>query len=802
MPEERPALDPSEFTVRRDIRALLERVLGPNPLMPTELTQAIERLREHRALALRQLFRLHHKQRIADEIVALDLLGRLAGAEDVEQLARIVNDAALADSARVASAMVLLGHDRQDLIEAEDVSGMVLRWQARHLAEQPMLRGPLMSLYRQAVRQERVSWLAMQDQELVDPDARTAVFEMLLEIEDEQELRGSLLAALARMDNPTTRAALKRVRPRSEQEKEFIRNALVSLSPSAPRASVPAGWSARVGFCDGSGSFPLRFDFRLPGRRPRSSIFVLDLDGGVREALALTGHDVARYDRPAEESDGEPDGEHREDLEAGVRLFPLAVPESLDLLFSAEGRGLKKGQRPPSDYPLARRLLDPLGDVPVRALHTPRSIEPDPHEQRCSRLLDHPGYRGWFYDAGDHALDELRLEVLDGAANGDPFDERLIARATGLLARGEEPRRLLHMLRHNAMVHEAAGETAAAALALRAAQDVSVGRFQSSPLVRRMVRESLHPGLFFFTPAPAVPDREDFACLLLGVQPPTKVRVIAVDLAWLFSRVMEVWVSRVPSRERPHHDQQQQAALGTAQAGARWVVRWGRAEERRRFRGRHRDDEAGSRLHESGEQGLGSWRSVLARTYHAALDAVEFPDVPSDAGHQELVGLLVRATEYLIFTVCLQRCPHRCPERPRERGEAALRPGLFPAGEEIADEIRAWPGLFAQRPSPEQRRGLVTLMGSTGSKGPKGPRRSNVPGGSPRAQGSFKHRAAESFVCGVCGEKRRASTRSRTLIYPAEGAEALPVCRRCQGRCRRDVDFRRFVEREKGRLEG
>ncbi len=395
-------VDRRGFAVRREVRDLLGQILTRGAVAPAQFDEAIGALGRRRNVALRQLLRFLAEGRVLDEIAALEILGRLGEREDDPLLARIVNDAALPEVARVVCGLVLLGHDRPDAIVARDVSGMILRWQARFVAEEPSLRLPLMRLYATAPRTERASWAALQDRELSEPEGRAAVFEMLLEIEEDPDLRSFLLEALSRVAAPASRAALRRIEPHGPEERDVITGALAALAAAADPERVPEGWSARIGFCDGAGSYPLRFDFRRPGRRPRGAVFVLNHDSGVREALALSGSEVHRYDELGGDGRGE---------DPGTLIFPLPVPEALGLLVDAERNDRREGRRPPRDHDRARRLLDPLADLRPR-LPDPLSPHVDVDEARRSEeLLDHPGYAGWFYDAGDRLLDPLRIEA-------------------------------------------------------------------------------------------------------------------------------------------------------------------------------------------------------------------------------------------------------------------------------------------------------------------------------------------------------------------------------------------------------
>ncbi|RMG42810.1 MAG: hypothetical protein D6718_13375 [Acidobacteria bacterium] len=735
-----------EFAVRRRVRELVSRLLGRAVLLPSETQQLVSELRRHRSLALRTLLRFYETDKVEDEIAALDLLGRLARLEDIGLLADVVNDPRAPSAARVACALVLLGRDCADLIEAGDVSEMVLRWQARHVAEEPALRGPLTKLFAAATRSERSSWIAMQDRALTEPVSRTAVFEMLLEVERDPELRAYLIEALARSPHPTARAALARVVPLTAEEAARLDDARLRLASGTPDLA-PAGWSARFGFCDGAGTFPLRFDFRSPGARPRAVLFLLDTEGGVREALGLSGRDVLRYDREAARADEVPDV-------ASMHRLPL--DRALGLLAAAEERGRLRGRRPPRDHAAARRLLDPLADVVPEPPSLDRDADPALAE-RSGDLLRHPGYRGWFYDAGDRILDPLREEWLRRGRPGEEPPEDLVTRAVHELARAGEPARLARMLRHNALVHEAAGEEEWADVAGAAAARILAGGFAELPLVRRMASEGLHPAHRYLAPRSQIPRRGEIACLLLSSRTPTRGRVLAVDIAWIFSRALEVWSWLRPAPERPHQDDLQNLAMAAAQACARWVPRW-RAEVPEP---------------PDPDEGFGAWRGVLAGLLVEVAERERFPRPPSDPSRAELVEWLIRAAEELLLGVCLRGCPERCPDRPRSDGSGALRRGEFPAGRRAAARIRNWPGRYLRQPGPGEEAALESWLR------PRPP----------------------EFRCGVCGDLRPETARSRSAVAPRDGESASrPVCLRCQGRYRRDSAFRRDVERRVGPL--
>jgi hypothetical protein len=728
-----------------------------------QFDRALAELSKRRSLAVRQILLLHREGRVADEVAALEVLGRLARPEDDPALAAVANDPHAPESARVASALVLLGHDQPDLLTAGDVTALVLRWQARFVSEEPALRYPLARLYQVAPREERVGWIALQDEELCDPEARAAMFEMLLEVERDPALRLFLLEALARTAHAAARAGLRRVVPRGSEERDLITGALAVLAAEADPNRVPPGWTARVGFCDGTGVFPLRFDFRLAGHRPRSALFLLSLDAGVRDALSLAGHEVGRYDGLAA----------GDDPADGPLLFEIAVPAAWAMLLEAERADLRDGRTAPRDHLAARRLLDPLADLSPRAAE-PRAegaAAPDDLLARSDRLLDAPGYADWGYDAGEHALDEFRLGLLARARPSAPPDDATVTRAAEALRRAGEPRRLARLLAHNAVAHLAAGETAQAAAALAVTSALAAGRFADVPLVRRLVRESLHPGHYFLAPRSDVPSRTTVMGMMLGRRRPTKARIFAVDLAWILLRAFEVWASRLPPRERPHDDRVQDAAFAVAQAGTRVATRW--------LGGRD-----GVREQDGSREAL---LAELSDDYRALLHDLGWTPPTHDPDLARLVEGLGQATLALLFDVCLARCAARCPEQPRRlaSSEEGRRP--FPAGPEAEHFVRSWPGRFAALPSPEQASALASVLGEAA-----GPANRAAP--LPAAA------AAPAFLCPLCEEHRPAAARSRAVLLPHAEGPPQPVCRRCHGIYRRDALFREQVVSRLGSL--
>ncbi len=760
--------DPQAFAIRRELRDVLDELLNEGPWSPSEFERAIDRLGGHRQLAIRQILRCYAERRIADEVTALEVLGRLATEEDAPALATVANDADEDEGARVACALVLLGQDRPALMKAKDVSSMVLRWQARFVAEEPSLRAPLMKLFASAPAEERASWIALQDRELTEAAGRAAVFEMLLEVEQEEKLRAMILAALARLPHAETRACLRRIGGLNERERTLIAHA-VAREPVSE--TVPPGWSARVGFCDGTGCFPLRFDHRNPSSRPASALFVLDLETGVREALALTGGEVERYDRldPETSLDGGHGGR-----EAPGRATPgeLPLPEmdvrdALGLLAASERASRRAGFSLPDDHARARRLLDPLGDIRPTLPAGLAAPLVDGASERSGELLDHPGYAGWFYDSGESALDDGRTEVLTSCRPGESPREEIVARTARRLAETDEPVRLALMLKHNARVHAAAGEPELAELAHSSAAAIECGGFEDLPLLRHMIRKSLHPGHYFLTPLPEIPERHDLACLVVGSRPPTKARVLAVDLAWILSRAAEVWVSRIPCRQRPTSDQVERTVLAAATRGARFVIRWART--------------ARSRTRPPG--GFGAGRSKLAGLFADALQSTGFPETPADRGHARLIESLVLATETLVFEVCLELCAVSCPFTPREDGTPALDRFDFPAGENARAIIERWPGLLYRRPSPNEEGPLLAYLRAAGLS----------------CDGRPEHDRCDAagFVCAVCEDRRPVTARSRSVL---DGDPGRAVCRRCQRRYKTDEGFRARVQASSGPL--
>ncbi|MBP1611788.1 MAG: hypothetical protein H6Q01_451 [Acidobacteria bacterium] len=729
-----------------------------------QFDRALAELSKRRSLAVRQILLLHREGRVADEVAALEVLGRLARPEDDPALASVANDPRAPESARVACALVLLGHDQPDLLTAADVTALVLRWQARFISEEPALRYPLARLYQLAPRDERAGWIALQDDELRDPEARAAMFEMLLEVERDPALRIFLLEALARTAHAAARAGLRRVVPRGSEERDLITGALAVLAAEADPGHVPDGWSARVGFCDGTGVFPLRFDFRRPGLRPRSALFLLSLDAGVRDALSLSGHEVGRYDNLAGADD---------DAE-GPLLFEIPVPAAWAMLLEAERADLRDGRTAPRDHVVARRLLDPLADLAPRSAEPRADSDASPSALlgRSDRLLDAPGYADWCYDAGEHVLDEFRLGLLARARPSAPPDEATVTRAAEALRRAGEPRRLARLLAHNAVAHLAAGESDEAAAALAVTGALASGRFADVPLVRRLVRESLHPGHYFLAPPSEVPSRTTVMGMMLGRRRPTKARIFAVDLAWILLRAFEVWASRLPPRERPHDDRVQDAAFALAQAGTRVATRW--------LAGREADRVADA----SGRETL---LAELADDYRALLHDLGWTPPAHDADLARLVESLGHATLSLLFDICLARCEARCPVHPRRLAAPEEGRLPFPAGPEAEAFVRSWPGRFAAHPSPDQASALAAVLGD----GERPPNRTDAP-----SDGA----ADPAFLCPLCGEHRPAAARSRAILQPLLGGQPQPVCRRCHGIYRRDALFREQVVSRLGSL--
>ncbi|MDQ7086693.1 MAG: hypothetical protein Q9Q13_02020 [Acidobacteriota bacterium] len=175
--------------------------------------EVLERLGRSRRLALRQMIAILRHHPVGDQVSALEILGRLARPSDARQLAAIASNSDEPETCRVLCAMVVLGLDQGERLDGAEISGLVLRWQARHLAEEPGLREPLLRLYASAPPDERRRWLALQDDQLDEVEGRAAVFEMLLEAENDPSLREMALEALIRIPHPTVRAALRRIRP-------------------------------------------------------------------------------------------------------------------------------------------------------------------------------------------------------------------------------------------------------------------------------------------------------------------------------------------------------------------------------------------------------------------------------------------------------------------------------------------------------------------------------------------------------------------------------------------------------------
>lgn len=767
--ESRGELDKDGFAIRRELRDTLSQLIEKGWWLPGQFEDTVDRLGQHRQLAIRQIVSIFREGRVSDEVAALEVLGRLVQSEDIPLVAAIANEADMPESLRVACGLVLLGRDCADQIRCSDLSGMVLRWQARYLAEEPGLRDPLCRLYEAASREDRAKWVLLQDEELEEPEGRAAVFEMLLETEDDFGLRSMLLDGLARTHHPCARASLRRVRPRRVTERDVITTALAGLAVAGKTRNVPEGWQARVGYCDGAGSFALRFDRCGECRRPRSAVFVLDVGAGIREALGLTGSDVARYDRWP---DADPEEIEPLLAEASPRLHPLPVPVALGMLAECERLARATGRSLPADYAIASRLLDPLADVDPVPAPAPAECEAEAlADEAAARLLAHPGYVGWFYDAGDHLLDDLRLTVLDEFPSSPVPSPQLITRAARRLAGSGEGVRLAARLRHNAIVHRCAGETELERAAMALAAACEQGPLEDIPLVRQMLQESLHPGHYFFAPIPDTTSREDLAVMLLRSRRPSRRQVLSVDLAWILGRAGEVWLSRLPSPQRAHGDEMQRAVLAAAEAAAAWIARWWPAHA----------DEGEAEAH---RVSFGHHGQLLRRQLVSAIRRSGLRAPAADPGFGWLSLLLLWAAETLVFRICLGQCPMRCPAEPRRSGRPALDESRFPAGDEAETIIRSWPGLFVKQPSPEQERALSELV--CGRTGP-------ATTGTPCADD-------ECFECSVCREFHPNSMMARGRLQPLTGGPLQPVCTECQARYREDPSFEAEILRTLGRL--
>lgn len=766
---EKRHVDREGFAKRREVRDILRPFLVDGSFAPHVFDAAMDELDKHRQLALRQVISFFREERIGDEMAALEILGRLATPEDDAFLARVACDDSAPGGARVACALVLLGHDAAHRIDSRDLSRLILQWQARFLAEEPSLRAPLVRLYRNASVDERATWISLQDREIEDREGRAAIFEMLLEVEDEPELRRLLFEALVRVHDPSVRAALRRLEGRDPHERDFITASLAALAARAEPDRVPDGWSASVGFCDGTGSFPLRFDFRDPPRRARCAVFVLNLETGTREALALTGLEVERYDRLL------PEGPCAEPSEAS-QMHPVPVGVALGLLVAAERSDQREGRVPPLDFAKARRLLDPLADLRPRLPEAKSTAFDAPPRRTSATLLDHPGYGGWFYDAGDHLLDEVRLDVLRRSAPGKSPGDAFVDRAGERLGASGEKRRLARMLRHNALVHLAGGEREEASLAEHAARRLDEGEFAREPLVRRMVRESLHPGHYFLTPTPDLPERHDLASLILEDEQPRKESVFLVDLAWVLTRAMEVWVSRVPCHERPHSDHTSTAVHAAALAAAHAIRAWFDEAARDHVENLRGDD-------------FGAFEKRLIDVILEAVASTGFPQPSWDPEWVKLGSLAVKACEALVFRFCLGHCPGGCLLAPEAPGLDLLAPGTFPAGRDAEIYLRGWPGQLLHQPTATEARRLAAFVAPAAAAHAREDAVSDA-GASP-----------EAFECPLCGECRPRTTRARGRLVRHDGDEPPQhVCRRCQRRYRRDAGYRAEVKASLGRL--
>ncbi len=735
--------DPQAFALRRELRDLIDHLVEGGCGRRRRFEEILQRLGRSRRLALRQMIAILRHHPVGDQVSALEILGRLAHPSDATQLAAIASDSQEPEACRVLCALVVLGLNQGELLAGAEISGLVLRWQARHLAEEPGLREPLLRLYSAAPAAERRRWLALQDDQLDEVEGRAAVFEMLLEAETDPALREMALEALIRLPHPTVRAALRRIHPSGPYERDFVTGALAALAASAEPLAVPEGWQARVGFCDGSSAFPLRFDFRLEGHRPRCALFILDLERGPSEALALVGNEVARYDGLDWDVPGQ--GASTDQPE----LYPIEISQALALL--EEARRLAAPGRIPAcpDFDDACRLLDPLADVmPVTPDALPLPDVPDAL-QRSSLLVDLPGYAGWFYDGGDRFLDDLRQEHLEGPEPLGPPAAELIDTAIDRLIERGEPARISRRLRHNTVVHRLASQLEFGAIAMAASAACQTREFRHLPLVRRIVTRSLHPGHMFFSPTPDATERSDLAEMLIEDGTPDRHLAFTVDLAWILTRAMEVWLARIPIDDRPSGEQARLAILSLAPPVARWIEGF--------------LDRAEALPATAWEQAGADLRAVLGRH----LETCAFPRPAVDPQWHELFALLAGAARVLVFEICLDQCHMHCPAHPRLPAGRALDHGVFPAGRQAEIRIRTWPGILRCEVPVHLRPILSRLLDMARQRQPRPP-----------------------FLCGICREPRPGTARARSRVEDASG-EQQPVCRRCQGRFRRNEALRR-----------
>jgi hypothetical protein len=300
---------------------------------------------------------------------------------------------------------------------------------------------------------------------------------------------------------------------------------------------------------------------------------------------------------------------------------------------------------------------------------------------------------------------------------------------------------------------------------------LGAGHFADVPLVRRMVRESLHPGHYFLAPASEVPSRTTVMGMMLGHRRPTKARILAVDLAWILLRAFEVWASRLPARERPHDDRVQDAAFALAQTGTRTATRW---------MGRRKAPAADAAIADTDRQAL---HAELRDDYRALLHDLGWAGPRHDPDLAGLTQHLAHATQSLLFDVCLAQCDARCPMEPRRLAPLTEGAPPFPPGAQGEAFVRSWPGRFAAVPSESQAAALAALLDRDG-------RGLSAPDGA----------AVPAFVCPLCGERRPVAARSRAVLHPHLGGAPQPVCRRCLGLYRRDAAFREGVVSRLGSL--
>jgi len=402
---------------------------------------------------------------------------------------------------------------------------------------------------------ERMLALLGQCRRTVGTPAATA-YRHALGVDDLVDLHGPMIDAVVTEGGEAGIALLEELRDASEgPRRTALQKALLRLRTRAIEPlhaeEEPTGRAFVTG-ADGQGTYVLLVSFDNPDGSATVADLCVRAGGDVRDGLVLA------HVEP-EEASGFVDELGRR---SGLHLATISLAEAAALALAAVERTRQAGLPIPLE---AAPALDLICRVRPETTPTPDNAGPVPALAQVRRLLEHEGYRAWFFDEGD------LQDALQGRPPPRKRTSRWLAQAAARLEGPGVRARLVGMARHMARWHALAGDPARARLCARLAR-ATEENFATSPLVRVM----LERGLRWLDETEAEPEPMSFgdpglrqrlkATFFADVRAPKGRDLARLDLTEAAYVALDDAVLDLPGHRRPRDEQLMEMAFAVGRA--------------------------------------------------------------------------------------------------------------------------------------------------------------------------------------------------------------------------------------------